>query len=72
MNPCLKELGLCLPSRGLLSLVAPSGTVQKGTGYSCEDHQDFHADGDFQPDCLADQHVAGPCQPTANPKAQTC
>eukprot|EP00983_Pelagomonas_calceolata_P079215 1154572-Pelagomonas_calceolata.AAC.1 len=26
---------------------------------------------DFQPDCLADQLVAGPRQPTASPKAQT-
>eukprot|EP00983_Pelagomonas_calceolata_P061439 1146840-Pelagomonas_calceolata.AAC.1 len=24
-------------------------------------------DGEFQPDCSADQPVAGPCQPTANP-----
>eukprot|EP00983_Pelagomonas_calceolata_P005813 191862-Pelagomonas_calceolata.AAC.1 len=24
--------------------------------------------GDLQPDCLADEPVAGPCQPTANPK----
>eukprot|EP00983_Pelagomonas_calceolata_P007725 252046-Pelagomonas_calceolata.AAC.1 len=28
-------------------------------------------EGDLQQDCSADQPVAGPCQPTANPKAQT-
>eukprot|EP00983_Pelagomonas_calceolata_P005589 183007-Pelagomonas_calceolata.AAC.1 len=34
-------------------------------------HNLLRLQGGLQPDCAADQPVAGPCQPTANPKAQT-
>eukprot|EP00983_Pelagomonas_calceolata_P023542 741536-Pelagomonas_calceolata.AAC.1 len=42
---------------------------RKGKGRACR--IDKITQGDIQPDCLADQPVAGPCQLTANPKAPT-